>query len=115
MRPTNAAFAALLAELGLSKEALLADKALLTAVLTYHVLPGRVFKAQVPVGRPITTLQGATFSVGADLAITDQAGRKARLLATDVMASNGVIHVIDQVILPTPPCPDPVRRFPPHP
>lgn len=101
--PTNAAFAALLAELGVTKEALFADTALLTAVLTYHVVPSRVFKAQVPLNTPITTLQGATFTVGSDLAITDQAGRKANIVATDVMASNGVIHVIDKVILPLAP------------
>ncbi len=101
--PTNAAFAAALAELGVTKEALFANTALLTAVLTYHVVPSRVFKAQVPVGSPIATLQGATFTVGSDLAITDQVGRKANIVATDVLTSNGVIHVIDKVILPTAP------------
>jgi uncharacterized surface protein with fasciclin (FAS1) repeats len=100
--PTNAAFASLLAELGLSKEALLADKALLTKVLTYHVVPGRVLKADVPVGTAITTVQGDSFSVNAALAITDQRSRQARITATDVLASNGVIHVIDKVILPRP-------------
>jgi uncharacterized surface protein with fasciclin (FAS1) repeats len=99
--PTNAAFAAALTELGVTQEALFADTALLTAVLTYHVVPGRVFKAQVPLNTPITTLQGATISIGSDLAITDQAGRKANITATDVMTSNGVIHVIDKVILPS--------------
>ncbi len=96
-------FAAALAELGVTKEALFANTALLTAVLTYHVVPSRVFKAQVPVGSPIATLQGATFTVGSDLAITDQVGRKANIVATDVLTSNGVIHVIDKVILPTAP------------
>ncbi|MBK9361435.1 MAG: fasciclin domain-containing protein [Rubrivivax sp.] len=100
--PTNDAFAALLAELGVSKDALLADKALLTQVLTYHVVPARVLKAQVPVGTPITSLQGQTFTIDATLAITDQRGRKAGIAATDVLASNGVIHVIDKVILPRP-------------
>ena len=99
--PTNAAFAALLTELGISKEALLADKALLTKVLTYHVLPARVLKADVPVGPAITTVQGNTFTVDANLDISDRNGRKARITATDVLASNGVIHVIDKVILPT--------------
>ncbi len=101
--PTNAAFAAALTELGTTKEALFANTALLTAVLTYHVVPGRVFKAQVPLNTPITTLQGATLTVGSDLAISDQAGRKASIVATDVMTSNGVIHVIDKVILPLAP------------
>ena len=101
--PTNAAFAAALAELGTTKEALFANTALLTAVLTYHVVPSPVFKAQVPLNTPITSLQGATFTVGSDLAITDQLGRKANIVATDVLTSNGVIHVIDKVILPTAP------------
>ena len=100
--PTNAAFAALLAELGVSKEALLADKALLTKVLTYHVVPGRVLKADVPVGTPITTVQGDTLNINAALAITDQRGRRANIVATDVLTSNGVIHAIDKVILPKP-------------
>ena len=100
--PTNAAFAALLTELGVSKDALLADKALLTKVLTYHVLAGRVLKADVPVGAPITTVQGDSFTINASLAITDQRGRSANIVATDVLTSNGVIHAIDKVILPKP-------------
>jgi uncharacterized surface protein with fasciclin (FAS1) repeats len=100
--PTNDAFAGLLGELGVTKEQLLADKALLTQVLTYHVLGSQVLKAQVPVGTPITTLQGETFTVDASLAITDQRGRKANITATDLLTTNGVIHVIDKVILPAP-------------
>ena len=100
--PTNDAFAALLAELGVSKEALLADTALLTQVLTYHVVPGRVLRAQVPLDTAITTLQGDSFSVDGTLAITDQRGRTSNIVATDVFTSNGVIHVIDRVILPAP-------------
>lgn len=100
--PTDAAFAALLTELGISKQALLADKALLTRVLTYHVVPARVLRAQVPVGAPITTLQGETFSVDAGLVVTDQRGRRAAITGTDVLASNGVIHVVDRVLLPRP-------------
>lgn len=100
--PTDAAFAALLTELGVTKAQLLADTALLTRVLTYHVVPSRVLKAQVPVGTAITTVEGGTFSVNASLAITDARGRSANITATDVLASNGVIHVIDKVILPAP-------------
>ncbi len=100
--PTNDAFAALLAELGVTKDALLANKPLLTQVLTYHVLNGRVLKAGVPVGAAITTLQGGTFTVNASLAITDQRARTSNITATDVLTSNGVIHVIDKVILPAP-------------
>jgi uncharacterized surface protein with fasciclin (FAS1) repeats len=101
--PTNAAFAALLTELGITKEALLADQALLTTVLTYHVVEGRVLKADIAVGTPVTTLQGQTFTVDSALEINDQRGRKAALVATDVLTSNGVIHVIDKVILPSDP------------
>jgi uncharacterized surface protein with fasciclin (FAS1) repeats len=100
--PTNAAFAALLTELGISKAALLANKPLLTKVLTYHVVSGRVLKANVPVGTPITTVQGETFTVNAALAIADQRSRSANIVATDVLTSNGVIHVVDKVILPKP-------------
>ncbi len=100
--PTNAAFAALLTELGISKAQLLADTALLTKVLTYHVVDGRVLKADVPVGVAVRTLQGGTLTVDATLSINDQRGRKAAITATDVLTSNGVIHVIDKVILPAP-------------
>jgi uncharacterized surface protein with fasciclin (FAS1) repeats len=98
--PTNAAFADLLGELGVSKEALLADTALLTAVLTYHVLPARALKADIVPGVQPATVQGGTFSISAALAITDARMRTAGIAAADVFASNGVIHVIDRVILP---------------
>lgn len=98
--PTNAAFAALLTELGVSKTALLADKALLTKVLTYHVVGARVLNAEVPVGAAIATAQGQTFVVDASLKITDQKQRATSIVATDVFTSNGVIHVVDRVLLP---------------
>lgn len=98
--PTDAAFGALLAELNVTAEALLADTALLTRVLTYHVVPGRVLAADIVPGAPVTTLQGGRFTVGADLAITDGQGRRARITGTDVLTTNGVVHVIDRVILP---------------
>ena len=100
--PTDDAFAALLTELGVTRDELLADTALLTQLLTYHVVPGRVLKADVPVGVAITTVQGETFTVNGSLVITDQQDRTANITATDVLASNGVIHVIDTVILPAP-------------
>ncbi|MDN3919696.1 fasciclin domain-containing protein [Roseateles violae] len=100
--PTNAAFAALLNELGVTKAQLLANKALLTKVLTYHVLPSRVLKAEVPLNTAIATVQGDSLSIDAGLSITDQRARKSSIVATDVLASNGVIHVIDKVILPRP-------------
>jgi uncharacterized surface protein with fasciclin (FAS1) repeats len=98
--PTNAAFAALLDELGVTKEQLLANTALLTAVLTYHVVPSRVFEADAPIGTPVTTAQTGTFTIDGSLTITDARGRTAGITATDVLTSNGVIHVIDRVLLP---------------
>jgi uncharacterized surface protein with fasciclin (FAS1) repeats len=100
--PTNAAFAALLNELGVTKAQLLADIPLLTKVLTYHVVSGRVLKADVPVGAAITTLQTGTFTVDGTLVVTDQRARMSNIVATDVLASNGVIHVIDKVLFPAP-------------
>ena len=100
--PTNAAFAALLTELGVSKADLLANKPLLTAVLTYHVLGARVLKADVVPGAQPNTVQGENFSISAALAITDKRARMSNIVATDVLTSNGVIHVIDRVILPAP-------------
>lgn len=100
--PTNTAFANALTELKITKDALLADKALLAKILTYHVVPAKVLKAQVPVGSPITTVQGETFTVDVTLTITDQRSRKSKIIATDIAASNGVVHVIDTVILPKP-------------
>lgn len=74
------------------------NKAKLTAILTYHVVPGRVLAADV------VKLQSAKTVQGASVAIKVDAGKvfvdKAQVTATDVAASNGVIHVIDQVILP---------------
>jgi len=98
--PTNAAFADLLQRFGMTKEALFADRALLTKVLTYHVVAGRVLRQQIPVGQPITTLQGETFTIDANLTVSDQCGCTARIVTTDVLAGNGVVHVIDHVLLP---------------
>ena len=98
--PTNDAFAALLGELNITKAALLADKALLTKVLTYHVVPAQVLSSGIPFGQPVTSVQGQTFTIGKDLAITDANNRKSNIVATDIAATNGVVHVIDRVILP---------------
>ena len=101
--PTNDAFAALLGELGLTKEALLANTALLTSVLTYHVVPGALRASDVqalPKPASVVTVQGAAFTVDANLAITDGRGRQAQLVSTDLTASNGVVHAIDTVLLP---------------
>jgi uncharacterized surface protein with fasciclin (FAS1) repeats len=98
--PTDAAFGKLLKELNVTAEALLADKPLLTKVLTYHVLPAQVLKADVPVGTPVATVQGGTLTISSDFKITDASNRKSQIIATDVLTKNGVIHVIDTVILP---------------
>jgi uncharacterized surface protein with fasciclin (FAS1) repeats len=100
--PTNAAFAALLTELGVTKDQLLADTALLTSVLTYHVVPSLVLAADVPFATPIATVETGTFTVSNTLVVTDERSRTANITATDVFASNGVIHVLDKVILPAP-------------
>jgi len=99
--PTDSAFVALLAELGVSKEALLADTALLTKVLTYHVLPARVLKAEIPLNTPIPTVQGQTVIINSSLQIIDQRGRSSGIAATDIFNTNGVVHVIDRVLLPS--------------
>ncbi|MNV87824.1 Fasciclin domain protein [compost metagenome] len=69
-------------------------------MLSYHVVSGRVLKAEVPVNTPIATVQGQTFTVNAGLVITDQRTRQSNIVVTDVFTSNGVIHVVDKVILP---------------
>lgn len=93
--PTNAAFAALPAGL-LDKLLLPENKDVLTKILTYHVVPAKVMAEDVTAG-DVTTVEGSTF------AITTEGGVKvntANVTATDVAASNGVIHVIDAVIVP---------------
>jgi uncharacterized surface protein with fasciclin (FAS1) repeats len=91
--PTDEAFAKIpKAQL----DALLADKAKLTAVLTYHVVPGKVMAKDVKAGK-VKTVQGS------DLTISTTGGvmvDSAKVTATDIVADNGVIHVIDSVIVP---------------
>jgi uncharacterized surface protein with fasciclin (FAS1) repeats len=70
-----------------------------TAVLTYHVVAGaNVLSTGIPSG-PITTFETGTFSVNGTT-ITDEAGRETEIVGFDVQASNGVIHVLNNVILP---------------
>ena len=86
----------------MTKAQLLASPGL-AGVLTYHVVAGNVRAANVvalPKPASVTTVQGTAFTVGINLGITDGRARVATLLATDVIASNGVIHVIDKVLLP---------------
>lgn len=97
--PTDAAFVALLGELGVSAEDLLADRALVTQVLLYHVARGRRDSSQVLASERIRTLQrGFLYQDGGVL--TDNNGRTANIIATDVPAANGIIHIIDRVVLP---------------
>ena len=100
--PTDAAFTAALGELNLTLAQLLASPDL-AGILTYHVISGNVRAADVvalPKPASVPTLQGEAFTVGTNLGITDGRTRSASLVATDVIASNGVIHVIDRVLLP---------------
>ena len=95
--PTDAAFAALPAG---TVENLLKpeNREQLVAILTYHVVPGRVTASQVAGMSNATTVQGG------DVAIRATGGTvsvgNARVVQADVMASNGVIHVIDKVLMP---------------
>jgi uncharacterized surface protein with fasciclin (FAS1) repeats len=92
--PTDAAFAKIpKAKL----DALLKDKAALTKVLTYHVVSGKVMAADVKPGA-VKSVQGSdlTVSVKAKKVMVD----KAQVTKTDIAADNGVIHVIDTVLMP---------------
>ncbi|MFN0246817.1 MAG: fasciclin domain-containing protein [Kofleriaceae bacterium] len=92
--PTDEAFAKLPAG---TIDALLADKAKLTAVLTYHVVAGKVTSAEVVKLTEATTVQGAKVMIDASSGVKVNG---ATVVKADVDASNGVIHVIDTVLLP---------------
>lgn len=100
--PTDAAFAELLEELDVTSEELLANKELLTMVLTYHVIPNMTVKAaDIPYGDSIETVNGQAFSISDANVIMDASGDTSKIIKTDVLATNGVIHLIDDVLLPT--------------
>jgi len=95
--PTNAAFAkvphSVLDKLGKNPEAL-------KKVLTYHVVSGKVMAADVVKlknGTKVKTVEGGSITVGNKHGVTVD---KAKVVKTDIEASNGVIHVIDSVLLP---------------
>jgi uncharacterized surface protein with fasciclin (FAS1) repeats len=91
--PTDAAFAKIpKADL----DALLKDKAKLTAILTYHVVPAQVKAADVKAG-DAPTVNGKTLSVRTEGGVMVN---NAKVIKVDVMASNGVIHAIDTVLIP---------------
>jgi uncharacterized surface protein with fasciclin (FAS1) repeats len=77
-------------------DALIKDKAALTKVLTYHVVPGKVMAKDVKAGK-VKTVQGQEITLATAGGVTVD---NAKVVATDVAASNGVIHVIDTVIMP---------------
>ena len=91
--PTDEAFAKIpKADL----DALLKDKAKLTSVLTYHVVGGKVMAADVKAGK-VKTVQGSEMTIATSGGVMVD---KAKVIKTDIVADNGVIHVIDTVIMP---------------
>ena len=93
--PTDAAFAAL--PEGLLEKLLLPENiAVLTAILTYHDVPGKVMSTDVTAG-DVATVEGSTIAITTDMGVMVNG---ANVVAVDVAASNGVIHVIDAVIVP---------------
>jgi uncharacterized surface protein with fasciclin (FAS1) repeats len=91
--PTDAAFAKVPKD---QLDALLADKEKLTAVLTYHVVPGKVMAKDVKAGS-VKTVQGSSLTVSTSGGVKVDS---ANVVKTDIVADNGVIHVIDEVVLP---------------
>lgn len=101
LAPTNAAFARALADTGMTKAQLLNNKPLLTKILTYHVIKGNtpVYQKDVRPGN-YTMLSNDTLVITPQGMLMDTNGRMAKILKTDIAASNGVVHVIDNVLLP---------------
>lgn len=98
--PSDEAFVDALSALGITKEALLADKEKLAAILKYHVVSGETMAADVVGldGQEVATVAGPTIKVtvaGDKVMVND-----ANVTQTDIATSNGVIHVIDKVLLP---------------
>jgi len=91
--PTDEAFAKIPKS---DLDALLKDKAKLTAVLTYHVVPGKVMAKDVKAGN-VKTVQGGDIMLATAGGVTVN---NAKVVSADVGASNGVIHVIDTVLMP---------------
>ncbi|MCR6733742.1 MAG: fasciclin domain-containing protein [Afipia sp.] len=100
--PTNAAFGKLPAGTvdNLVKPE---NKATLTKILTYHVVPGKLSAADLTDGKKLTTVEGETLTVkldGGKVWIVDAKGGKSSVTIADVNQSNGVIHVVDTVLMP---------------
>ncbi len=98
--PTDDAFAPVLEKLGVTKEELLANTDLLKKVLPYHVVPMVVMAADIPYGTDVATVNGATINISDANVITDATGGTANITGTDIMATNGVVHTIDAVLMP---------------
>ncbi|MGB8385472.1 MAG: fasciclin domain-containing protein [Dermatophilaceae bacterium] len=102
--PTDAAFAKLPS--GTVEALLKQPKGELAEILKYHVVPGQVMAADVVKlnGQKVKTVQGGELTVevtGGKVALVDATGQRVNIVTTDLAASNGVIHVIDAVLLPT--------------
>ncbi len=102
MAPTNAAFRKVPKA---TLDALGKDKAALQAVLKYHVVSGKVMAADVVTlnGKKVKTLEGSRWTVRVNdgkVSIRTNSGGTANVTKTDIEASNGVIHVINQVLIP---------------
>ena len=100
--PTDAAFAKLPAG---TVETLVKpeNKATLASILTYHVVSGRVSAGELKDGQVLTTVQGGTLTVhkkGGSVMLTDAKGGMSKVTIPNVYQSNGVIHVVDTVLLP---------------
>ncbi|WP_435979979.1 fasciclin domain-containing protein [Psychrobacter sp. DM4] len=101
LAPTNAAFAAALQESGMTKAQLFANKPLLTKILTYHVIKGNtpVYQKHVKPGN-YTMMSNDTLVITPQGKLMDEMGRTTNIVKTDIAASNGVVHVIDRVLMP---------------
>ena len=93
--PTDAAFEAALSALGLTAEQLLADTETLTTILQYHVVAGIEGSAAVTAASSLTTLQGEAITVDGTVL-----NGSVNITGTDNWACNGVVHVVDAVLLP---------------
>jgi uncharacterized surface protein with fasciclin (FAS1) repeats len=93
--PTDEAFAKIPAD---QLKSIIADKKLLTSILTYHVVPGRLMAADVLKAKSLKSVEGRSLEVKASKDGATIAG--AKIVITDVATSNGVIHVIDTVMVP---------------
>lgn len=92
--PTDEAFAQIPQD---TLQAVLADKEKLTAILTYHVAPGKRMAADVVRSSQIPTVQGQNLTVNTEGGVKVD---DANVIQTDIEADNGVIHVIDKVLMP---------------